>query len=99
MTIEEVNLKAVERQKKENKQLEHKLKEKVLLVRDDTIKMYEQNEIKLESRITELENVIIQAIDELKNINFYEPMLKNKNQKEVNKAYSILFDSLKTKES
>lgn len=54
MTIEEVNLKAVERQKKENKQLEHKLKEKVLLVRDDTIKMYEQNEIKLESRITEL---------------------------------------------
>lgn len=98
MTIEEVNLKAVERQKKENKQLEHKLKEKVLLVRDDTIKMYEQNEIKLESRITELENVIIQAIDELKNINFYEPRLRNKNQKEVNKAYSILFDNLKTKE-
>lgn len=99
MTLEEVKLKAVERQKKENKQLEHKLKEKVLLVRDDTIKMYEQNEIKLESRITELENAIIQAIDELKNINFYEPRLKNKNQKEVNKAYSILFDSLKTKES
>lgn len=98
MTIEEVNLKAVERQKKENKQLEHKLKEKVLLVRDDTIKMYEQNEIKLESRITELENVIIQAIDELKNINFYESRLKNKNQKEVNKAYSMLFDALKTKE-
>lgn len=98
MTIEEVNLKAMERQKKENKQLEHKLKEKVLLVRDDTIKMYEQNKTKLENRITELENVIIQAIDELKNINFYEPRMKNKNQKEVNKAYSILFDSLKTKE-
>ena len=98
MTIEEVNLKAMERQKKENKHLEHKLKEKVLLVRDDTIKMYEQNKTKLENRITELENVIIQAIDELKNINFYEPRMKNKNQKEVNKAYSILFDSLKTKE-
>ena len=83
---------------KQNKKLERKLKEKVLLVRDNTIKMYEENEIKLESRITELENVIIQAIDELKNINFYEPRLKNKNQKEVNRAYSILFDSLKTKE-
>lgn len=58
----------------------------------------EKENRELESRITELENVIIQAIDELKNINFYEPRLKNKNQKEVNKAYSILFDSLKTKE-
>lgn len=84
---------------KENKQIKQKLKEQVLIVRDDTIKMYEENEIKLESRITELENVIIQAIDELKNINFYEPRLKNKNQKEVNKAYSMLFDALKTKES
>lgn len=84
---------------KENKELERKLKEKVLFVRDDTIKMYEQNEIKLESRITELENVIIQAIDELKNVNFYETRLKNKNQKEVNRAYSMLFDALKTKES
>ena len=84
---------------KENKQLKQRLKEQVLIVRDDTIKMYEENEIKLESRITELENAIIQAIDELKNINFYEPRLKNKNQKEVNKAYSMLFDALKTKES
>ena len=84
---------------KENKQLKQRLKEQVLIVRDDTIKMYEQNKTKLESRITELENVIIQAIDELKNINFYEPRLKNKNQKEVNKAYSMLFDALKTKES
>ena len=84
---------------KENKQIKQKLKEQVLIVRDDTIKMYEENEIKLESRITELENIIIQAIDELKNINFYEPRLKNKNQKEVNKAYSMLFDALKTKES
>lgn len=84
---------------KENKQLKQRLKEQVLIVRDDTIKMYEENEIKLESRITELENVIIQAIDELKNVNFYEQRLKNKNQKEVNKAYSRLFDALKTKES
>lgn len=84
---------------KENKQIKQRLKEQVLIIRDDTIKMYEENEIKLESRITELENVIIQAIDELKNINFYEPRLKNKNQKEVNNAYSILFDVLKTKES
>lgn len=83
---------------KENKQLKQRLKEQVLIVRYDTIKMYEENEIKLESRITELENVIIQALDELKNINFYESRLKNKNQKEVNKAYSMLFDALKTKE-
>lgn len=97
--LEQGSYETEQRLKMENKKLEHKLNNKVLFVRDDTIKMYEENEIKLESRITELENVIIQAIDELKNINFYEPRLKNKNQKEVNKAYSMLFDALKTKES
>lgn len=97
--LEQGSYETEQRLKMEKKELEHKLNNKVLFVRDDTTKMYEQNEIKLESRITELENVIIQAIDELKNINFYEPRLKNKNQKEFNKAYSMLFDALKTKES
>lgn len=36
---------------KENKQLKQRLKEQVLIVRDDTIKMYEENEIKLENSI------------------------------------------------
>ena len=97
--LEQGSYETEQRLKMEKKELEHKLNNKVLFVRDDTIKMYEQNKTKLESRITELENVIIQAIDELKNINFYETRMKNKNQKEVNKAYSMLFDALKTKES
>ena len=68
------------------------------LLKSENEELKEDN-YELHNRITELENVIIQAIDELKNINFYEPRLKNKNQKEVNKAYSMLFDALKTKES
>ena len=61
-------LSIIEEQEKKIRELERKQKENIVIVRDDTIKMYEQTEMDLESKITDLEIKNKRLKEDMKNM-------------------------------